>query len=45
MHHGVVAAEARSNQRVRGSMRSLDCSQEGDLSSAPLIAQEKALMA
>ena len=29
-----------SDERVRGPMRSLDCSQQGDLSSAPLIAQE-----
>ena len=29
-----------SDERVHGPMRSLDCSQQGDLSSAPLIARE-----
>jgi len=28
------------DERVHGPMRSLDCSQQGDLSSAPLFARE-----
>ena len=44
--HPAIAGIGVVTSRMRRPMRSrLDCSQQGDLSSAPLIAQEKTRMA